>query len=93
MKRYIIKVTWEVTKNNKLYERYKGIPVRVEYHGKTRSMNGEMPFGKLFLSFWLGDDGWESRDDISLLMKYSWISKRQRGFRKTVEIIEIEGEN
>lgn len=91
MKRYIIKVTWEVTKNNKLYEKYKGIPVRVEYYGKTRYVVGGKPCVELFRL--IDEDGWESRDDISLLMQCSWLLKRQRGFHKTVEIIEIEGEN
>lgn len=95
MKRYIIKVTWEVTKNHELYEKYKGKPVRVEYNGKTRCVGcaeGELPYRELFVPHLIGDDGWESREDVSLLMKYSWLSKRQRGFHKTVEIIEIEGE-
>lgn len=90
MKKYIIKVTREVTKNHELYEKYKGI-TEVEYYGKTRDMNDKMPYEKLLLSYYMGDDGWESREDVSLLMKYSWLSKRQRGFHKTVEIIEIEG--
>lgn len=91
MKRYIIKVTWKVTKNNKLYEKYKGKPVRVEYYGKTQCVEGEIPYEELF--HLIGDDGWESREDVSLLLWYSWLSKKQRGYHKTVDIIEIEGEN
>lgn len=91
MKRYIIKVVCEITKNNKLYEKYKEKPVRVEYYGKTQYVEGEKPCEELF--HLIGNDGWESRENVPFLLWYSWLSKRQRGYHKTVEIIGIEGEN